>query len=698
LSIQYFFYATPMIIRIDFLSTLGYTLLWVGSLYLIYITKEVTEEIPRFQRVQYFLNLALIGSFSLLFSVFLDIMSASAEPAVKLVLNQLWLLAVSVGYVLSFAGSFLVLFMIVVQNKSVLRLFLIYLFSLLIPIEIWSLMHWVAYPFDVTSYLGFAWRGAFIELQLFYISYPLVVWLFIAFLFSWIWVPLVKYAKDRITQKQRIHIKAFLFGSRSNTKLPNEVTCQRLSDRNDSTNREPSARLNVPVAALLVSLFIGVFIAYYPYINPKSGLVGWDTLGYYLSLTEIVNKDFYGAVQFALTTQRPLYFLLLYFFRSLTQLPSNAIIELMPVVTILANALAVFWFVKIGEKKLLVASMAAVFSIFSFNTTIAMHAGILANWFANALGFMIFGLVLKLQEKMSLKFLFAAILASASVFFIHYWSGVFFALVLGCYLFLTLLERRGSSTKFVVAIVLLASVIVIAIFSSGLASHFFISYGSSENAGPTEVFFIFWIKLPIFIDSWFFGALANPVMITLALIGIVACFYQKTKFSRILVSWTLVGSLLSVFLSSIGRNVNQWVMWRTLYLIPFQIPAALGLFFLLAKLGSLRPSRSTIQWDSGGALHVKSSQRSHKNENSIVILYLIIDYVVAALLLALDFPILWSLIFFNYFFLTLIVHFRIQKRDNSSILIFMFTFFVTLLLFNYALRSLAPLTVHRMQL
>jgi len=228
-----------------------------------------------------------------------------------------------------------------------------------------------------------------------------------------------------------------------------------------------------------------------------------------------------------------------------------------------------------------------------------------------------------------------------------------------------------------------------------LVSNFFISYGSAENTGLAEVFVIFWTKFPIFIDTWFFGALANPIMMALALIGIVVCFYQKTDFDRILISMVIVGSLLSIFISPIGRNMNQWLMWRALYLIPFQIPAALGLFFFIAKLKSLGHSKNCVQNDGANLIPTKPSLR--EKEYFKVIFYLITNYGVSALLLTLDFPILGALIFFNYFFLTLIVHFKIRKSYNSSILVFVFVLFVTLSLFNYALRTLAPLTVHRMQ-
>lgn len=698
LSIQYFFYTTPMIIQIDFLSTIEATLLWVGSFYCVYLTKEVVEE-TRSRRIQRFLNMALIGSFLLLFSVLLSLVSQNVEPTIKVSFDQLLARVMLVGYVVSFAGVSSALFIVLFQNKRVLRLFLIYLFSLLIPIELWSLMHWVAYPFDVVSNLGFAWQGAFLELQLFYFSYPLLLWLFIALLFSWIWMPTIKYVRDKFKLKQRIDIKAFLFDLQRRAAFSNVATRGASSNSKASSSQKSSISRLISVAVLFAFLFLGVFVAWYPYISPNPGLVGTDSLGYYYTLNAITDKDFFVAFQLAteINKARVPYHLLLYFLKCLTQLPSNVIIQLMPIGTILANALTAFWFVKIGEKKVLVAAVAAVFSLFSFNTTIAMHAGLLANWLAMASVFVMSGFVLKLQEKMSYKILSATILASASVFLIHYWTGIFFSLVLACYLFLVLWELRGHNTKFAVALIFSATAIGIALLSNILTPHLFVSYGYTENTGVIDAFALFWTRLPIFIDSWFFGAFANPVLMGLALVGIVVCFYQKTNFHRLLVSWTIVGSLLSVFVAPIGKNMNQWLMWRTLYLIPFQIPATLGLFFLAAKFESIRQNTPSFKRNSETVHFAEFSPNFPKKSTFIVILYLLIDYMASALLLTLNFPILAALVVFNYIILTLIIHFKFKGRENYSILVFIFVMLVTTLLFNYTLRSLAPLTVHRSQ-
>lgn len=693
LSIQYFFYGQPTIIQIDFVSPIWNTLLWVGSFYLVYVTKDVVEDPPRSNRITLLLKVALVGSFVLISSV-LVAATLPAESFAESFLRQLWSLTVSLAYIFSFAGSSLALVMIMARNRSILRLFLIYLFSLLIPVEVWALVHWLAYPFNVVEYLEFAWKGAFFELQMFYLTYPLIFSMLIAFLFSWIWMPLAKRARNKIEKKRTSLLTAFGFDEGSTPEPLKGIGFEKPSNHDETASQDLRAHDRIPAAILLVSLLLGAFVAYYPYINNRPGWIGNDTLGYYLTLTNMAVKDPYGAIQFASATDRPLYFLLLYLFKSLTQLSSGAIIVLMPIVTVLANAVSVFWFVKAGEKKPLTAAIAAVFSIFSFSTMIGMHAGIAANWFAFALGFVMLGLVLKLQERISLGLIIGVILTLLSILLIHYWSGVFFLLVLGCYVFLMFLERGRHNSKFVVAMILSASAIVILLFSSGIASQLFISAGSAENAGLSDVFALFWTKLSVLIDTWFFGSLANPLFILLSIIGIVICFNEGTKFGRLLISWTIVGSLLTIFLSPVGRNVDQWLLWRALYLIPFQIPAALGLFYFISRL---RLSKKTQPEAGMSNASVQPTQSSYLTKQSMILLSLTAEYVVSAALLTLNFPILGALVLMNCLAITSIVHFEIREKDYSSVVVALFVVFVILLLFNHALRSVAPLTVHRMQ-
>lgn len=699
LSIRYFLYTTPMVVQINFLQPTWTTLLWIGSLYAVYATKAILAESPSFRRINYALSLALIGSFILLFSIILSSMRFSVEPSTSPFLNQLSFWASSFGFILSFAGIFPALLMALSQKRSLGKLFLVYLLSLLIPIEILSLMHWIVYPFDVIGNLGFAWYEAFLELQLFYTTYSLIFWLFLASLFSWIWVPLFRRVEKKVRPLVRARLRSILCGSAGSSGVAGQAI-QKIASEGGLTERRFPVGRHLPTAVLLASLVIGIFVAYYPYISGRPGLVGADSLGYYYTLIALDGRDLLGAVQLAneINSARVLYHMMLFTLSKVAQLPPNTVIEVVPVLTILANALAVFWFVKTAERDALLASIAAVFSIFSFTTTISIHAGILANWFAVALGFVVFGLVIKLLEKITLKLVLVAVAALMSLFLVHFWTGLFFVAVLASFLALILWERRRFSVKLAVAGIILALGVLIVVFFSGLLSRLLIPYGISNvftnGVSSEEMILLFGTRLSVLIDSWFLGALANPVIVGLSLIGTIVCFYRRTPLSRLLISWTVVGSLLSLLVSPIGADMNQWLLWRILYLIPFQILAALGLGFIGSKLLDLERNKSDFTVPSKGLSNLKSQNESTGYRDLLVVFYLVTDFMISAVL-SLSLPALVSFIFLNYLILTLIIHFEIRTRGYNQILVFMFSFLIVLALLNYTLRSLAPLSVTR---
>jgi hypothetical protein len=700
LSIRYFLYTAPMVIQIDSLPPNWLVLLWVGSLYVLYTTKEVNIENQNSCRINYTLDAALIGSLFLIVSVVLASAYFSSSPSATLLLNQLSSWTSIIGFILSFGGIFLALFMMMTQKGSPMRLFMIYLFSLFIPIEILALMHWVAYPFDVIGNLGFAWYGAFLELQLSYIVYPLISWMLIALLFSWIWVPLLKRVVEKTSVQRWVRLKVLSLVSSSSSAVADQAIGKVGSNQENLTNRKfPVGRL-LPTLILLSSLIVGVFIAYYPYISGKPGLIGTDSLGYYYTLTALDEKDLFGAAQLAyeINSARVLYHLILFALTGVSQLPAVNVIEFMPALTIVVNALAVFWFVKTTERNALLASIAAVFSIFSFTTTISMHAGTLANWLAIPLGFVTFGLVLKLLKKPTAKLFLAVTITLISLFLVHYWTGLFFVAVLISYLALELLKERPISVKLVFAGVILVLVALITVFFNDIFSRLLIPYGISnvftESVNPVEMIGLFWMRLPILIDSWFLGALANPILIGLGLVGAIMCFYRKNRLSRLLISWTIVGSLLTILVSPIGADMSQWLLWRTLYLVPFQVQAAIGFWFVSSKLASLGQNGSDFKQHYKSLCGLKSQNGFKRNQNFMIILYISTDFVISAFL-GLNVPTLLSLILLNYLILTLIIYLKTKPTEHNLVLVFIFNLLIVLVLFNCTLRSLAPLTVHR---
>jgi hypothetical protein len=208
---------------------------------------------------------------------------------------------------------------------------------------------------------------------------------------------------------------------------------------------------------------------------------------------------------------------------------------------------------------------------------------------------------------------------------------------------------------------------------------------------------LFWSKLQVLIDSWFLGAFANPVIIGFALVGVAVYFQRKTSFRRLLISWTIVATLVAIWVSPIGRTMDQWLVWRPLYLIPFQVLAASGLYFVISKLQSLTRSRSDIELGEGEIAKGRLSAVFTMHAHSTAALFLVLEYSLSALLLIFGFPILGVLLVLDLPIVAIIIHFGVENKRNVTTLAFLLTMLIMLMMFNYALRTLAPLTVHRLQ-
>lgn len=74
------------------------------------------------------------------------------------------------------------------------------------------------------------------------------------------------------------------------------------------------------------------------------------------------------------------------------------------------------------------------------------------------------------------------------------------------------------------------------------------------------------------------GAYTNPLIIILAIIGLAQMMKSRQKLHQILLGFTIICILGTFFTSSIMPELFQS---RFIYLIPFQIPAAIGLISIL---------------------------------------------------------------------------------------------------------------------
>jgi hypothetical protein len=96
-------------------------------------------------------------------------------------------------------------------------------------------------------------------------------------------------------------------------------------------------------------------------------------------------------------------------------------------------------------------------------------------------------------------------------------------------------------------------------------------------------------------DRWVGGAFGSPLVYILGILGMASMVDLQKNFNRLLLCWVLVPSL-AIFALVPGM---ESLYYRIAYVIPFQIPVAVGFSWLLWRLGrtlssaELKPAKIT---------------------------------------------------------------------------------------------------------
>ena len=446
---------------------------------------------------------------------------------------------------------------------------------------------WILCAFNPMSTLGK--EKALLELQLSYLANQLVPVLYLAFLFSWIWTPILFLTINR-SGKRRFRERFFQLRS---------IVHDFSTSQNGSLSGGTKVKRHTIGSRiiLLSSLLIGIFFAYYPYFHGPSWLVGTDTYWRYLDpLQKTIESE--NSWRAAFQERHPAYLLILLGLKTITSSSSFLVVKFMPMFSILLLALATFWLVKISTNNEYLGAIASVFSVLSITTTEGIYTGILANWFTLVLWALFFVFLFKAsnneifrEKSRKVQLMYFSILAvlSLGIFFVHPWTwGVFMAVFI-CYMGLTFLRDRSVDWKTgVMGISILLLNIGSAILSVFLLSK--VQGWRLVEALSTyewsfqhpESLFQFGDVLNFIVKVW--SAFLSPLFFFLAVVGMVFVTTRRGKIGNLVISWTAVASVGSILAAPLGYSSDfptHTELIRMLFITPFQIPAAIGLCSIL---------------------------------------------------------------------------------------------------------------------
>jgi hypothetical protein len=384
---------------------------------------------------------------------------------------------------------------------------------------------------------------------------------------------------------------------------------QTLSDAYEQNRLKTQTKIGFLILAMILSIVL-VLIPQHPLINKDNQLIGSDTPSYVTWIGELAkSKNVSDVVYQAFVSQgnngdRPLSLIFLFL---VYQVAGLEVIEHFPIILgpgiVLAFYLLTLELTRNGK----IALIAAFFGAVSLHTLIGIYGGLYANWLGLIVGYISIAFLFRYLRSGRLSDIVVFSILLIGVLFTHVYTWTVLAAVSGTFLVVMLLvvlwnkkKKRDKNsnisnhftkrriTWLLVAILLS---IVVDVTRVSLTS----SSGGVEQdiqlAGTNfglEQFNMRWRILHATAHESFGGVFSNFIILILALFWVLKSNMRNpgTVFLMIFLS---VG-LLPLYIGSLTLQT------RLFYDIPFEIPAAIALYYISTRSGSMLVTVAACTW------------------------------------------------------------------------------------------------------
>lgn len=368
------------------------------------------------------------------------------------------------------------------------------------------------------------------------------------------------------------------------------------NDSRETTVHKFLTSRKISLALLVLASLWASVIPLLPYaIEPR--LRGVDVSFYYDHLSSTASLSD-AIAQLGVEPRAP-YLLLLYGIRSLTGWDPHLTMMVGPAVLGVLFSLAVYLLTRQLSGDWLAAGIAALFAASSLHIAVGLFAGIYANWLGLSVAILFLYLLDKALTKTSTIVILLSILASYLVVFVHAWTwGIVIAatavtltlMIIG--LLISREDRDMRNSVKTCAIVFCAATLPMLAAMIGLVNVLpglreAIYNGLYEVAGSFSLSRLDDVipTLTMTMNFYVGSLLAYPLILIIAVIGGVSMARSNSQHARPISAWLIVASVSAILLDS-------WFQWRVLYLVPFEVLAAIGIVFLFSTIDrAIRPNR-----------------------------------------------------------------------------------------------------------
>jgi hypothetical protein len=384
---------------------------------------------------------------------------------------------------------------------------------------------------------------------------------------------------------------------------------QTLSDAYEQNRLKTQTKIGFLILAMILSIVL-VLIPQHPLINKDNQLIGSDTPSYVTWIGELAkSKNVSDVVYQAFVSQgnngdRPLSLIFLFL---VYQVAGLEVIEHFPIILGPGIVLAFYLLTLELTRNEKIALIAAFFGAVSLHTLTGIYGSLYANWLGLIVGYISIAFLFRYLRSGRLSDIVVFSILLIGVLFTHVYTWTVLAAVSGTFLVVMLLvvlwnkkKKRDKNsnisnhftkrriTWLLVAILLS---IVVDVTRVSLTS----SSGGVEQdiqlAGTNfglEQFNMRWRILHATAHESFGGVFSNFIILILALFWVLKSNMRNpgTVFLMIFLS---VG-LLPLYIGSLTLQT------RVFYDIPFEIPAAIALYYISTRSGSMLVTLAACTW------------------------------------------------------------------------------------------------------
>ena len=351
------------------------------------------------------------------------------------------------------------------------------------------------------------------------------------------------------------------------------------------------------LVAIVGYVFLAIFLGYYPYFHdPSYPLVGTDI--YWRNALPAERVVSSSSWLIAATGERhPLVVLAIAVVSNLLGLGVESLLRFAYVGLILAFGGAVFLLTFVGSRSKTLASFSALMTTVSAPTAAGIYTGTMAEWVALIVWILSLGLLAVNKENGLRRWALTALglgFGSVVVAFLHPWTWIAMMLSFIVYaLVVVILRLRGvhrdiGSVIIAILFNLIALTLSLVFLWKTQGWRVASAFSLVQDAFGSKYFGLgSWEIVVFFSQIW--SQFLNPVVLVLSILGILVVVQRRDRLAAIVLAWLMAACVTNVVAAPmdydpllVGRGETQ--IFRAMFLIPFQIPAAAGLLLLKTKL------------------------------------------------------------------------------------------------------------------